>query len=111
MLSENKTESLCPGLYLVATPIGNLKDITLRALDVLRAADQILAEDTRRTRKVLTRYDINTPLKSLHDHNQRAVAAVAYLNEERCKRQIFIVPAGKGKSRIHAGMTHMFLKH
>ena len=74
MLSENKTEGLCPGLYLVATPIGNLKDITLRALDVLRAADQILAEDTRRTRKLLTRYDINTPLKSLHDHNERAVA-------------------------------------
>ena len=74
MLSENKPESFCPGLYLVATPIGNLKDITLRALDVLRAADQILAEDTRRTRKLLTRYDINTPLKSLNDHNERAMA-------------------------------------
>ena len=74
MLSENNPESLCPGLYLVATPIGNLKDVTLRALDVLRAADQILAEDTRRTRKLLTRYDINTPLKSLNDHNERAVA-------------------------------------
>ena len=74
MLSENNPESLCPGLYLVATPIGNLKDITLRALDVLRPADQILAEDTRRTRKLLTRYDINTPLKSLNDHNERAMA-------------------------------------
>ena len=74
MLSENKPESFCPGLYLVATQIWNLKDITLRALDVLRAADQILAEDTRRTRKLLTRYDINTPLKSLNDHNERAMA-------------------------------------
>jgi len=74
MLSENNPESLCPRLYLVATPIGNLKDVTLRALDVLRAADQILAEDTRRTRKLLTRYDINTPLRSLNDHNERTVA-------------------------------------
>ncbi len=74
MLSENNPGSLPPGLYLVATPIGNLGDITLRALDVLRAADQILAEDTRRTRKLLTRYDINTPLKSLNDHNERTEA-------------------------------------
>jgi len=51
--------------------------------------------------------DIEFPL----NNNQRAVAAVAFLNEERCKRQIHIVPAGKGKSRIHAGITHMFLKH
>jgi len=74
MSSENDSESLPAGLYLVATPIGNLQDITLRALAVLRAADVVLAEDTRRTRKLLTHYEIRTPLKSLHDHNERAQA-------------------------------------
>ena len=57
------------GLYVVATPIGNLRDITLRALDTLRAADIILAEDTRQTRKLLDAYDIKTPLSPYHDHN------------------------------------------
>lgn len=57
------------GLYVVATPIGNLRDITLRALDVLRAADIILAEDTRQTRKLLDAYDIKTSLSPYHDHN------------------------------------------
>ena len=56
-------------LYVVATPIGNLRDVTLRALDVLSGADIILAEDTRQTRKLLEAYDINTPLSAYHDHN------------------------------------------
>lgn len=57
-------------LYLVATPIGNLKDITLRALEVLRQVDWIAAEDTRRTRRLLQHYGITTPLFSFHEHNQ-----------------------------------------
>lgn len=57
-------------LYLCATPIGNLGDITGRVLDVLRAADLVAAEDTRNTRKLLTHYDIHTTLVSYHDHNQ-----------------------------------------
>lgn len=61
--------SLEAGLYVVATPIGNLRDITLRALDVLSGADIILAEDTRQTRKLLDAYDIKTPLSAYHDHN------------------------------------------
>lgn len=64
-----KAASLEPGLYVVATPIGNLRDITLRALDTLSGADIILAEDTRQTRKLLTAYDITTPLSPYHDHN------------------------------------------
>lgn len=58
-----------PGLYLVATPIGNLRDITLRSLDVLRASDIIYCEDTRQTRKLLKAYEFDIPLKPYHDHS------------------------------------------
>ena len=59
-----------PSLYIVATPIGNLEDITLRALRVLKEASLIAAEDTRNTRKLLARHNIHTQLTSYHDHNK-----------------------------------------
>ena len=62
--------TLEPGLFLVATPIGNLEDVTLRALRVLRDADAVLAEDTRRTKQLMRAYDIATPLVSYHAHNE-----------------------------------------
>jgi len=58
-----------PGLYLVATPIGNLGDVTLRALETLAGADVIACEDTRVTRKLTERYGITTPLTAYHEHN------------------------------------------
>jgi Predicted methyltransferases len=58
-------------LYIVATPIGNLSDISLRALETLRAADVIACEDTRKSSILLQHYDIHKPLVSFHEHNER----------------------------------------
>ena len=66
--------SLPPALYLVATPIGNLGDITLRALDVLRRADRIACEDTRQTQKLLNHFQIEKKTVSCHEHNERSRA-------------------------------------
>jgi 16S rRNA (cytidine1402-2'-O)-methyltransferase len=73
---------LAPGLYLVATPIGNLRDVTLRALDVLAGVDRVLAEDTRVTGKLLAAYGIRKPLERHDDHagereRGRLIAALA----------------------------------
>lgn len=65
-------DELAPGLYLVATPIGNLEDITFRALRVLRSADRIACEDTRQTQKLLNHFEITTPTLSCHEHNEQA---------------------------------------
>ena len=69
--------SVAPGLYLVATPIGNLRDMTLRALDVLAAADLVLAEDTRVTAKLLTAYGLRARLERCDDHASARAAGIA----------------------------------
>ena len=77
------SDSASGTLFLVATPIGNLEDITLRALRILRSADLVAAEDTRHTAKLLTHYDIRTRTTSLHEHNEheKVPALVARLQE------------------------------
>ncbi|MGB7986213.1 MAG: 16S rRNA (cytidine(1402)-2'-O)-methyltransferase [Terracidiphilus sp.] len=82
-MADDPDVPLAPGLYLVATPIGNLGDITLRALDVLKRVDRIACEDTRQTQKLLNHFDISTPTVSCHQHNehQRTGEIIAALKE------------------------------
>ena len=75
ILSQNESLAPRPALYLVATPIGNLEDITLRALRVLKEADVIACEDTRQTQKLLSHYGITTRTVSYHEHNEMTRAA------------------------------------
>jgi 16S rRNA (cytidine1402-2'-O)-methyltransferase len=73
-----------PALYVIATPIGNLEDVSLRALRLLREVQLIAAEDTRTTRRLLNAYDIKTPLTSYHEHSKRAKLdyLLGYLEKE-----------------------------
>ena len=81
-------------LYIVATPIGNLEDITLRALRILREVDQIACEDTRQTRKLLDRHGISKPLVSYHEHNEQARADELLREIEAGKNIALVSDAG-----------------
>ena len=86
--------TLTPGLYLVATPIGNLEDITLRAVRVLKEADQIACEDTRQTQKLLNHYGISTRTVSYHEHNELTRAPELVLDLEGGARVALVTDAG-----------------
>ena len=85
---------LAPGLYLVSTPIGNLGDITLRALDVLRRVDRIACEDTRQTQKLLNHFEITTPTISCHQHNEHTRATELIQNINAGKAIAVVSDAG-----------------
>jgi 16S rRNA (cytidine1402-2'-O)-methyltransferase len=91
--SENPA-SLAGCLYLVGTPIGNLEDITLRALRILKEVDQIACEDTRHTQKLLSHYDIHKPLVSYHEHNELTRAPELVLTLEQGAKIALVSDAG-----------------
>ena len=90
-----EAEPIEPGLHVVATPIGNLRDITLRGLAILAAADAVLAEDTRVSRVLLAHYGISTPLVAYHEHNAAPV-----------RPQILARLADGRRSRADLGCRH-----
>ncbi|MEX0860448.1 MAG: 16S rRNA (cytidine(1402)-2'-O)-methyltransferase [Cucumibacter sp.] len=85
---------LAPGLYIVATPIGNLADISLRALATLASADLILCEDTRTSGKLLSHYGISTPRRAFHEHNERALSEAVLAEVEAGRAVALISDAG-----------------
>jgi 16S rRNA (cytidine1402-2'-O)-methyltransferase len=90
----DSSRTLAPGLYLVATPIGSLEDITLRALRVLKQADVIACEDTRQTQKLLNHYSITTRTTSYHEHNEITRSAELVLELEQGARVALVTDAG-----------------
>ena len=92
--SERGTALGGPSLYLVATPIGNLEDITLRALRVLREVDLIACEDTRQTLKLLSHYGIQTRTVSYHEHNEMTKAAELVVDLEGGAKIALVTDAG-----------------
>ncbi len=92
--SERGTSTGGPSLYLVATPIGNLEDITLRALRVLKEVDLIACEDTRQTLKLLNHYGIQTRLVSYHEHNEMTKAAELVVDLEGGAKIALVTDAG-----------------
>ncbi len=99
-------------LYLVPTPIGNLKDITLRALEILQSVDAILAEDTRTTGKLLKHYDIKQKFISYHTHNEHSVISRVIEHLERGETLALVSDAGSpGISDPGYLVVHEVLKH
>jgi 16S rRNA (cytidine1402-2'-O)-methyltransferase len=92
--THTDSSSLAPGLYLVATPIGNLEDITLRAVRVLKEVDVIACEDTRQTQKLLNHYGIATRTTSYHEHNEMTRAPELVLELEQGARIALVTDAG-----------------
>jgi 16S rRNA (cytidine1402-2'-O)-methyltransferase len=92
--SAQNTLPTGPTLYLVATPIGNLEDITLRALRVLKEVDLIACEDTRQTQKLLNHYGISTRTISYHEHNEMTRAAELIVDLEQGTRIAMVTDAG-----------------
>jgi 16S rRNA (cytidine1402-2'-O)-methyltransferase len=92
--AADSSRTLAPGLYLVATPIGNLEDITLRALRVLKQADLIACEDTRQTQKLLNHFGITTRTTSYYEHNEMTRAAELVVDLEQGARIALVTDAG-----------------
>lgn len=93
-IGVTSSPTLSPGLHLVATPIGNLSDVTFRALEVLRGADLVLCEDTRMTARLLGHYGITTHTSPLHDHNEEGRLPGLLADLARGRRIALVSDAG-----------------
>jgi 16S rRNA (cytidine1402-2'-O)-methyltransferase len=111
----NKTKPNEPGagcLYVVATPIGNLEDITLRALRVLKESDAIACEDTRQTVKLLSHFDIQKRMVSYHEHNEITRAAEIVIELEQGAQIALVTDAGTpGISDPGGRLVSLALRH
>ena len=94
-MKRNKSfDNTSPLLYLVATPIGNLKDITYRAIETLTNADLIACEDTRNTKKLLSFYNIDKPTFSLHEHNEKSATSILIEKILKGEKVVYVSDAG-----------------
>lgn len=93
-LARNREESGLGRLFVVSTPIGNLGDITFRAIETLRGCDVILCEDTRHSRTLLSHYDIDKPVRALHEHNESQMTPVILARLEAGESIALISDAG-----------------
>ena len=103
-----EAKPLAAGLHVVATPIGNLGDITLRALETLAAADLIACEDSRVTRKLCERYGLTTPLTPYHDHNAETARPRIL---QRHFLDVGIWRPGHNRLRIHFNTDRSWRRH
>ncbi len=94
MASVSDNSQSAPALYVVGTPIGNLEDITLRALRIMREVNVIACEDTRQTQKLLNHYEISTPTISYHDHNEMTRAPELIVRMEEGESVALVTDAG-----------------
>ena len=93
-MDKNKQQIISSGLYLVSTPIGNMEDITFRALNVLKRSDIILCEDTRRSGKLLSYFQIKNKLLPYHKFNEKKNSVLIIDSIKKCKIVSIISDAG-----------------
>ena len=93
-ISKEGDQKIKPALYLVSTPIGNLQDMTYRAVEILEGVDEIACEDTRQTKKLCQAFDIQTPLSSYHEHSSSGVRDKIITKIERGKSMALVSDAG-----------------
>jgi len=84
-MDKNKQQTINSGLYLISTPIGNMEDISIRALNILKKSDMILCEDTRRSAKLLFHFQIKNELFSYHKFNEKRVSDKIINNIKKIK--------------------------
>ena len=94
-MDKNKQQTINSGLYLISTPIGNMEDITFRALDILKKSDIILCEDTRRSGKLLSHFKINNKLMPYHKFNEKKISNIIIESIKKNKIVSLISDAGR----------------